>query len=235
VNFGDALKGNILEFFVEDTGIGIPHEKHQDIFEHFHQVEFTSERQFGGSGLGLSISKAYIEMHGGKIWLKSEMGKGSVFYFTLPFKKTSNHHPAEIQNDSGENKEFKTPIVILIAEDEDFNFILLSEMLSNSNFSVLRAINGFDAVELCRSSKHIDLVLMDIKMPIMDGYKATKKIKKIRPSLPIIAQTAYSADIDKTRAFSSGCSDFVSKPFNKHELISIINRLLIKPHEYNNR
>ncbi len=226
VNFGCTKKGNTLEFYVEDTGIGISPDMFEVVFDRFLQIERTPERQFGGSGLGLSIAKAYVEMLGGKIWLKSELGKGSVFYFTLPYKKVEgDSFEKQVCFDNRQKPAMQK--VIMIAEDEDLNFILLNEMLLNSNFTLLRALNGLEAVEMCKSDQRVDLILMDLKMPVMNGFEATQRIKKIRPNLPVIAQTAYSTDIDKAKAIASGCSDYISKPIKQDLLISKINSLLL--------
>ncbi len=226
VNFGYRLKDNELEFFVEDTGIGIPPEMHHEIFERFRQVETTTTRQFGGSGLGLSISKAYVELMGGKMWLISEPGKGSAFYFTIPYKKNQKISIAE--KPAINTIEDEIPKTILVAEDEDSNFMLIEEMLTGVNTNIIRAVNGVDAVNICKSNQHIDVVLMDIKMPLMDGYEATRQIKGFRPNLPIIAQTAYSTEADKNKALACGCSDFISKPIKKNILISKIKEQISK-------
>ena len=224
--FGYTKKGNMLEFYVEDTGIGIPSGMHNEIFKRFRQLEYTDEHRLGGSGLGLAISKAYVELLGGKIWLTSISGKGSVFYFTIPYSKVNMIDVTEQQDQTEVKMEIKGSTTIVIAEDEDLNFMLLDELLSDSNLTILRASNGLEALDICKSNQNIDLVLMDIKMPIMNGFEATERILEIRPTLPIIAQTAYSSDADKARAFASGCLDFISKPINKDQLILKINKLL---------
>jgi PAS domain S-box-containing protein len=225
IHVGCNLKNNELEFFVEDTGIGIPSEMHDEIFMRFRQVESTTARQFGGSGLGLSISKAYVELLGGKMWLTSELGKGSVFYFTLPFKKVNNSEEPAIKQSKQFEISSKSPKTLLIAEDEDSNYLLLEILLSGLNIQLIRAINGVEAVDSCKND-HIDMVLMDIKMPVMDGYEATMQIRDFMPDLPIIAQTAYTTDADKNRALACGCSDFISKPFKREVLIAKIKALL---------
>ena len=225
IHVGCNLKNNELEFFVEDTGIGIPQEMHDEIFMRFRQVESTTARQFGGSGLGLSISKAYVELLGGKMWLTSELGKGSVFYFTLPFKKVNNSEEPAIKQSKQFEISSKSPKTLLIAEDEDSNYLLLEILLSGLNIQLIRAINGVEAVDSCKND-HIDMVLMDIKMPVMDGYEATMQIRDFMPDLPIIAQTAYTTDADKNRALACGCSDFISKPFKREVLIAKIKALL---------
>jgi|WetSurMetagenome_2_1015567.scaffolds.fasta_scaffold01452_10 PAS domain S-box-containing protein len=226
IDFGYNLKDNNLEFYVKDSGIGIAREMHEKIFERFRQVEITETRQFGGSGLGLPISKAYVELLGGKIWLDSELDKGSTFYFTIPYKKTNN--PAflkEKQPVKAIKIDIEEPKTLLIAEDGDYNFILLKELLSDLNFNIIRAINGIQAVEICKSNPGISLVLMDIKMPIMNGIEATKLIKKNRPDLPIIAQTAYALEHEITRFKDQGFIDYVIKPIKKDELFTVISEV----------
>lgn len=228
VNFGYEINDNQLEFFVEDTGIGIPIEMQEIIFNRFRQVETTNTRNFGGSGLGLSISKAYVELLGGKMWLSSEMGKGSVFYFSIPYKSTSLKETPETPSIKKFNFGFSTTKTVLIAEDEESNFMLLEEMLFKSGINIIKAVNGIDAYELCKSNPHIDLVLMDLKMPKMDGFEATMRIKELLPDLPIIAQTAFISEADRNRAIECGCSDFIIKPINKKILLSKINEQLHK-------
>jgi CheY-like chemotaxis protein len=227
VEFGYKVKGDQLEFYVEDTGIGVPPEMHSEIFKRFRQVEITASRQFGGSGLGLSISKAYVEILGGKIWLNSEPGKGSIFLFIIPYKKVIKNEISENLHENIINFDYNKSKTILIAEDEDLNFQLLLVLLSRMGLIIIRAANGAEAVEICRSDKAIDLVLMDIKMPVMNGYEATKIIKELRPHLPVIAQTAYSSDEDRAKAFACGCSDFISKPFKRHQLLTKISEQLV--------
>ncbi|BAX81745.1 ATP-binding protein [Labilibaculum antarcticum] len=227
VNFGYTLKDDFLEFYVEDSGIGIPSDMHAEIFKRFRQAEKTTARMFGGSGLGLSISKAYVEMLGGTIWLNSEPGKGSVFYFTLPYKKVNSKTISKLPVNEL-NLGFTKSKTVLIAEDEDYNFILLEQYLSDMNITIIRAVNGIEAVAICKSNPQVDLVLMDMKMPEMDGFEATKRIKEFRPNLAIIAQSAYSSKADKNKAFACGCSDFISKPFKREMLLSKIKEQLLK-------
>jgi PAS domain S-box-containing protein len=232
VNFGykiieeSANAPSFLQFFVEDSGIGIPSEMHKEIFERFRQVENTAVRNYGGSGLGLSITKAYVELLGGKIWLNSELGKGSTFYFTIPLKWAKKLPSFEKQLTNNANHDIKPNITVLIAEDEASNFMLLKELLSGLHIHILWAKNGLEAVEICTSNRNIDLVLMDIKMPIMDGFEATKQIRKFMPDIPIIAQTAYTSDVDKDKAIACGCSNFISKPLKREFLVSIIKEQL---------
>jgi PAS domain S-box-containing protein len=227
VNFGYYVKDTHLEFYVEDTGIGIPSEMHDEIFKRFRQVETTASRQYGGTGLGLSISKSYVELLGGKMWLTSEPGKGSAFYFTIPYKKVIPNGLSD--KPSKEVKlELHKPQTILIAEDEDSNFMLLKELLSVAELDIIRAVNGLEAVEICKSNPHIDVVLMDIKMPVMDGLEATRRIKAMNPGLPVIAQTAYSLPEEKETALKAGCRAFLSKPIKANELIKVLNQMMVK-------
>jgi CheY-like chemotaxis protein len=228
VNFGYTVKNNQLEFYVEDSGMGIPSDMQDVIFNRFRQIETTDTRKFGGSGLGLSISKAYVEMLGGRMWLTSELDKGSVFYFTIPYKKVNPKVLPDIPTIKGLPFEFKKPKTLLIAEDEDSNFMLLEALLSDMGMNIIRAVNGLEAVEFCKINPHINLVLMDIKMPVMDGYEATIRIKEFKPDLPIIAQTAYSTEADKNKAFACGCSDFMIKPLQRELLLFKINEQLLK-------
>jgi len=225
ISFGCSIEGDNLKFYVEDTGIGIAPEMHELIFNHFRQVENDNTREFGGSGLGLSIAKAYVELLGGKIWLTSELDKGSTFYFTIPYNKGDSKSLSEKQLTEMSSIEPEDPKTLLIAEDEDYNYMLLEEFLVGVNYTVIRAINGKEAVEKCKKNLAINLVLMDMKMPLMDGCEATKIIKELRPDLPVIAQTAYSTESDKERAFACGCTDFISKPFKRKEIL-----LKIKEH-----
>jgi CheY-like chemotaxis protein len=226
VTFGYKIRENELEFFVQDSGIGISPELHQEIFKRFHQVESTNTRKFGGSGLGLSISKAYVELMGGRIWVNSELNKGSVFHFTIPFK-TNNENGLPVTNANiSPEPELKNRKTLLIAEDEESNFNLLKEQLSGLKVNILRAKNGAEAVDLCRTTP-IDLILMDIKMPLMDGFMATRQIREFLPDLPIIAQTAYNTEADKELAYASGCNSFISKPLKKDVILKVINGYLI--------
>jgi hypothetical protein len=226
IEFGYTVKETFLEFYVKDTGIGIPNEMFEEIFKRFRQVERSHAREFGGSGLGLSISKAYVELLGGKIWLSSIPGKGSEFFFTIPYNKVQLNARSDKETGVKINSEPIGLKTILVAEDENFNFLLISRYLSKANIVVLHAENGMDAVDLCKTNNQIDLVLMDLKMPVMDGYEATKQIREFLPDLPIIAQTAYITDIDKNKAFEYGCNDFISKPFSEELLISKIYKQL---------
>jgi PAS domain S-box-containing protein len=215
-----SLKENFLEFCVSDSGIGISPEHHARIFDRFYQVQSTMERLYEGTGLGLAISKAYVEHLGGKIWFTSEPGKGTSFFFTIPYEKQVSTTTSVAERKAPDSFVFPVKKVILVAEDVESNFKLIRYFLSGSNAEVLHAYNGKEAVEKCLSVGNIDLILMDIKMPVMDGYTAVKLIREKNTTIPIIAQTAYADDMEK--AIECGCSGFISKPFDKKSLLKVL-------------
>jgi PAS domain S-box-containing protein len=219
VKIGYKVKDRFLEFSVSDTGIGISPEHHVRIFDRFYQVQNDISRLYEGTGLGLSISKAYVEHLGGKIWLTSEPGKGTTFFFTIPYEK-GGAKTIPVYEKGTDTFIFPVKKVILVAEDIESNFKLIRYFLAGSNAEVLHAYNGKEAVEKCFSSGNIDLILMDIKMPVMDGYTAVKLIREKNSAIPIIAQTAYADDRD--RAIECGCSGFISKPFDKKSLLKVL-------------
>ena len=226
IKFGYKLNNDDLLFYVKDTGIGIAADMFDKVFERFHQIDNTMTKEYEGMGLGLSIARAYTEFLGGKIWLESEIGKGTVFYFTIPYLKSKSpgeHDTVEPQTVLLNFKETKT---ILVAEDEYINFVLIEEYLGGENVKVLRAGNGIEVVEMCQTDPSIDLVLMDIKMPRMDGLEATRKIREFRPGIPIIALTAYAREHDKKKAFEAGCVGYIPKPVSKETLFETIRETL---------
>jgi PAS domain S-box-containing protein len=219
---------DFIEFYIKDTGIGIPADRLQAIFERFIQADISDRRAFQGAGLGLSIAKAYVGMLGGKIWVESEEGKGSVFYFTLPYLTSSNKNNTFPENsaigDTNKSRKFK----ILIVEDDETSEMLLTIALEKLNAVVLNARSGHQAVEMCRSNPDIDIVLMDIKMYGMNGYEATKEIRTFNDQLPIIAQTAFGQIGDKEKAMQAGCSDYITKPIDITSLRELIQQQLDK-------
>ena len=228
IRMGYYVKDNYVIFYIQDTGIGIKSENQKKIFDRFTQGEDDVFHFSEGSGLGLSISKAFIEMLNGKIWLESEPDKGSTFYFSLPYRNanltlTSNEPKPDRMN---ENK-LRPDLTILIAEDDDTSYMYLEEILNRQNIKILRAINGDEAIKLATTRPEIGIVLMDIKMPVINGFDATRIIKKQRPKLPVIAQTAYALANDNARAMEAGCDDYISKPINKNLLFEKILKLVI--------
>jgi PAS domain S-box-containing protein len=218
------LLDNFLEFSVEDTGIGIPQPYHDKVFDRFYQVQSDVSRLYEGTGLGLAISKAYVEHLGGRIWLTSEPGKGTTFSFTIPYEKIVVEIIPSPERKAPDSYVFPAKKLILVAEDIESNFKLIRYFLSGSNVEIVHASNGKEAVEKCFSISNIDLILMDIKMPVMDGYSAVRLIREKNTVIPIIAQTAYADD--KDRAIECGCSGFISKPFDKKSLIRILSEFI---------
>ncbi|NUN09944.1 MAG: PAS domain S-box protein [Ignavibacteriaceae bacterium] len=217
VNLGFDAENNSVRVFVEDTGIGIDDEMREVIFTPFRQADLKTMGQYGGSGLGLSIVKAYVELLGGTLTLSSQPGKGSTFSFMLPAGKDPEEIKlTEVETGKPDTQTLKNKIV-LIVDDEASNSLLLEEYFKGLELQIIKAVNGKQAVELCTSVKGISLVLMDLKMPVMDGFEATRRIRAIRRDLPIIAQTAYSAVEDRAKALNAGCTDFISKPIIKAE------------------
>jgi PAS domain S-box-containing protein len=224
--FENIDQNDFLRFYVKDTGIGIAKDKQQSIFDQFRQADDSLTRTYGGTGLGLSISKKLVEILGGKIWVESEIGKGSTFFFTLPSDKLISVpvNPSAVVSDIPEY-DFSGKR-LLLAEDDDPSFLLLKAMLRKTEIDIIRAKNGIEAVSLFKRESDISIILMDINMPEMNGYEATKIIKAENPSIPIIAQTAYSISGDKERTIESGCDDYISKPIKKQELFRLIQKYI---------
>jgi PAS domain S-box-containing protein len=213
-----------IEFYLKDTGIGIPENKLDLIFERFRQVDDSQSRQYGGTGLGLAISKRLVELIGGTIWVESEKGKGSTFYFTIPYVLPE---PDEFTTQQFDSKKYNWKgKSILIAEDENSNFELIKAAISNTRINVLRANNGEEAVDYVHSGEPVDLILMDIRMPVMNGYDATREIKSINKKIPIVAITAYAMSEDEAKSIKAGCDKYVSKPIRPVKLLEMINELI---------
>jgi PAS domain S-box-containing protein len=212
-----------LQFFVKDTGVGIPQNQCELIFERFRQGSESNNRGYEGSGLGLSICKSYVEMLGGRIWVESQEGRGSIFYFTIPYNPVSEETQTIENVVFTENKEVQVrKLKILIVEDDEISYSLLRRTLQNISKEVLHSITGVEAVEACRNNPDIDLVLMDIRMPKMDGNEATRQIRKSNTDVIIIAQTAYGFAGDREKAIEAGSNDYIAKPINHALLIGLI-------------
>jgi PAS domain S-box-containing protein len=222
INMGCQSKGNFVEFYIKDTGIGIPVDRQEAVFERFMQADVGDTRVFEGSGLGLAIAKSYVEMLGGKIWVESEEGKGSIFYFNLPVKKNIEEKSSELIEASSDNKKKK--LKILIAEDDETSRNYISILVNDFGAEILVAQTGIEAIELCLNTKDLNLILMDIKMPDLNGYEATRQIREFNKEVIIIAQTAFGISGDREKAIESGCNDYISKPINKKELQTLIQK-----------
>jgi CheY-like chemotaxis protein len=227
IEFGYEVVETFLQFYVKDTGIGIPKNRQEAVFERFIQADIADKHAYQGAGLGLSITKAYVEMLGGRIWVESEEGKGSVFYFTIP---TNTEAKTIVENitpvDVLENLQNPTVsrLKILIVEDDETSEILIASMVKMFGKEILKARTGLEAVNICRNNPDIDLVLIDIQMPVMNGHEATRQIRQFNTDVIIIAQTAYGLTGDREKAIESGCNDYISKPINKNKLDELIHK-----------
>lgn len=224
IEFGYFRKDDYLEFYVKDTGMGIPKDRQEAIFERFIQADITDKMARQGAGLGLSITRAYVEMLGGKIWVESVEGSGSTFYFTLPY----NAHPAKeivVQQYTTSDKTNQIrKLKILIAEDDEVSELLLDNSVKMFGKEILKARTGIDALEVCKRNPDTDLVLMDIQMPEMNGYEVTRKIREFNKEVVIIAQTAFGQSTDREKAIEAGCNDYIAKPIGQNDLIALIQK-----------
>jgi signal transduction histidine kinase/CheY-like chemotaxis protein len=215
-----------LFFFVRDSGIGIPENMRERIFERFFQLEKTMALNVGGSGLGLAICRNIIKLMGGKIWVDSEEGKSSDFFFQIPCREVSLTSSSEnVQQEFIDFPDWKDKR-FLIAEDDEFNFIFLREIFQKTGACLIRARNGLEAIHAIETGENIDLVLMDIKMPEVDGLEATRYISRIKPEIPIIAQTAYAMESDRAKCINAGCCAYMTKPVDRQKLFQLIHHQL---------
>lgn len=221
VEFGYEVRDRFIQFYVKDTGIGVPKEDQKMVFNRFRQLEDTSLRKIGGSGMGLTLSRHIISLLGGRIWLESTPNEGSTFFFSIPLQTVPDSEKTDAAPESKMTYNWKDK-VILIVEDDEINAQFLEAVLDQTQVQTLYASTGAQAIELCRSINKIDLVLMDIKMPEMSGYEACRQIKAFKPSLPMIAQTAFAEPIDKIKCMNAGFDDYLSKPIDIESLLSKI-------------
>jgi two-component system CheB/CheR fusion protein len=246
ITFGYIVDSNSYRFFVRDTGVGVKPTAQNRIFDNFIQENISNTRGHEGSGLGLSIARGLMELLGGEIGLESVKGKGSTFFFTIPSGITAEDGTAEDGTAEGGTAEGGTAEggtaaggtaaggtaaggtaikhVILIAEDDETCLALIKAILKDLTVELLSAKTGKEAVSFCRERSDISLILMDLKMPVMNGFEAAKLIKSFRKDLPIIAVTAHAETGAEHRAISAGCDDYITKPFNKDKLIAMIKK-----------
>jgi len=221
IKFGCVKKADSLEFFVKDQGIGVPSNRQKAIFERFIQADIEDKKARQGAGLGLTISKSYVEMLGGKIWLESRENIGSTFYFSLPAKnEKKNNTNVTARPITHQVSNLK----ILIVDDDQTSEMLLSINLHKFSREIRLAGSGTEAIGIIRNNPDIDLVLMDILMPGMNGYETTREIRKFNKSVVIIAQTAYALSGDRGKAIEAGCNDYIAKPIQEQELYSLIQK-----------
>ncbi|MCD4773341.1 MAG: PAS domain S-box protein, partial [Bacteroidales bacterium] len=225
IEYGLKPEKDKVIFYVKDTGVGIPENKQDIVFDKFRQVDDSFTRKFGGMGIGLTYVKKIIELLDGKVWFDSIDGKGSTFYFSIPIIVADKEKVVEAKTDIRKIRKDLTGKTILVAEDEESNFMLLRKILELENINIIRAVNGKQAVKKFKEIKEIDLILMDIKMPVMNGYEATVEIRKIS-DVPIFALSAFTAIIDREEAKNHGCNDFIGKPIRREVLLEKIGDIL---------
>jgi hypothetical protein len=226
IELGCRQRDDHLEMYVADTGIGIHETEHARIFERFYKVDKSVSRLYGGTGLGLAISAAYVQLMRGRISIDSAPGKGSRFTLTLPLEKANAPNSKSEKYTAKDAASLISDKTILVAEDDNTNYMLIHEILSPLGFKTIRASTGPEAIGICSSDAQVDLVLMDIKLPLKDGYDTSREIHDIRPDIPIIAQSAFGYKEDIEKALKNGCSAFLVKPFGRDQLIATIKNYL---------
>ena len=221
------IQSSSIHFYIIDSGIGIEKDNYEKIFKRFIKIENDHSIRGGGLGLGLTLTKAYVELLGGQIALESKLGVGTTFKFSIPLL-VEKEEPLQSKKPT-ENTPPKSELVetILVAEDDNFNFILIEKILKTKNYKIIRAEDGEKAVEIIAKNKDIDLILMDIKMPKLSGHQAFEMIKKMRPKLPIIAQTAFTSSEEVEKIFKTGFSGYLSKPIKKDLLYQMIEKVAV--------
>jgi signal transduction histidine kinase len=215
---------NSLFFYVKDTGIGVRYDLKEQIFERFRQGDIPAGQD--GVGLGLAISKAFVELMGGKVGLESEPGKGSIFFFTIPFEGKSTPVLGSLPRENQGPIETISSKKILVVEDDEMSYILISEILEKFNVEIVRAENGLEAVEIVKNIPQIDLIIMDLKLPLMNGIEATTEIKKIHPEIPVIIESAYAGQEEIDMSFKAGSDDYMTKPIDSEHLLKKVTELI---------
>ncbi|MCD6105734.1 MAG: response regulator, partial [Thermosipho sp. (in: Bacteria)] len=226
ITFGYSLKKEKnfeeLEFYVKDTGIGIASERINAIFDRFIQADIEDTHVFQGSGLGLAISKSYVEMLGGNIHVSSKEGFGSTFIFTIPYIQKSTKYSSIENTKKKEQKTLLTDVSVIIAEDDETSQLFLKTIFRDKFRNIIYTTNGVETVEAIKEHPETDIILMDIKLPVMNGYNATREIRKFNQDVVIIAQTAFGLSGDREKAIEAGCDDYIAKPINKNLLFEKI-------------
>lgn len=225
---GDTKTGEAcLQFFVKDTGRGISVDRLDRIFDRFEHSGDSFLKQTDGAGMGLPISRSYVQLLGGRMWCQSEPGKGTEFYFTHPFRALIGGSTEDEISKPPEVSVKLDEFTILLAEDVESNFIYLEALLQDTNCNLIWAKNGKEAIDKFKDHQDISLILMDIRMPGMSGYEAIDEIRKLNQDIPIIIQTAFAREDDRQKIESSGCNDFITKPISKEVLMQTISKYLV--------
>lgn len=223
IKFGYEKNKDNLQFFVSDTGIGIDEPEKEIIFESFRQSDSPVRKKYGGNGLGLAIARGFTKVLGGKIWVESQVGEGSVFYVEVPYKPIIEEFQKQ---EEVERIYYWEDYHILVVEDDITCYTLIEELLEETGIRISHAATGLEAVKICRKVPEIDIVLMDMRLPEIDGYEATKRIKEYRPELAIIAQTAHALSEDRKKCISAGCNDYITKPLEQEKLLALIKKYI---------
>lgn len=227
IRFGYRLNNNTIEFFIADSGIGINESEKDFIFECFRQSETPTRKLYGGNGLGLAIAKGFAQMLGGTVWAAKPDEQGALFYVSLPYVpvvECINDNNVDMADNNNKWASFN----LLVVEDDISGMSLIYELLEETGINIIHAVTGLEAVKICRHQPNLHLVLMDMRLPEMDGYEATKRIKEFRPELPIIAQTAHALSEDRRKCINAGCNDYLTKPLKQEQLFDIMSRFLEK-------
>jgi CheY-like chemotaxis protein len=225
IELGFDIENEKIKFYVKDTGIGIPPDKQQIIFERFQQSDENIGKKYGGTGLGLAIIKGLVELLQGEVWLESKVNSGSYFIISIPYKAGSGKTKPLLKKGIVTDTDFKDKL-ILVVEDEETNFNYLRLLLQKHRARIVHAAKGEDAIALSMENKDIKLIILDVNLPDMNGYEIARRIKKIRPQLPILAHTAYAQEEDREKCLKNGCNDYISKPAFPEELLIKIKNLI---------
>lgn len=223
IEFGNYIEQQMLIFYVKDSGRGIASERQEAIFERFIQADTHFSRSYEGSGLGLAIAKAYVDALGGTIRVESEPYKGSIFRFSIPYLPFFNGVNKMDSIDDG-SKTYTHGIKVIVAEDDEISYRYIEKIIQADASLIMHATTGVETIRMARENEDIALILMDLKMPDMDGLEATRRIRRFNTKVPIIAQTAYALPGDKEKAKEAGCNDYLSKPVSKNDLVAMISR-----------
>ena len=228
IEFGFEPKGNYLKFYVKDTGIGVQEAYLDHLFDRFYKIENDNKKLYRGTGIGLYLCKRIVELLGGTIHVESEFGKGSMFYFYLPAENLTIE-PAVVSNNKTEKTRQKTnttKATILIVEDDESSRIYFKKVLEEMNWKILEATGGKEGVDIFAQQEDIKVVLLDIRLPEISGFDILKELKKIRPEVPVIAQTAFAMSGDEEKCLAAGFDDYLSKPVKKETLIQKLQRFV---------